>query len=177
MSIAVRTETRPEFLEPVVRQKLLDIDSRQPPHHFNTLRGLRAGSIGEDRFLLMVFGVFGVVALVLAVTGVYGIMSYMIVQRKREVGIRLALGANPMELARSIMQQALVMAGTGLAIGLVAAWRMSALVDETLYLIEGNDPAVLGTVGIILLLIAFGAATFPVRRLTKIEPTEALRPE
>jgi putative ABC transport system permease protein len=129
------------------------------------------------RFILLIVGAFGALALGLAAIGVYGVMSLIVSERTREVGVRLALGAQPAELLRMIVGQAAKLAAAGVAIRIVAAALITPLLDSQLYGIESFDPATFIIVPLALLLIAAMAALVPARKAMRIDPLAALRIE
>ncbi len=120
-------------------------------------------------------GAFGLLALVLASMGVYGVMAYSVSQRTREIGIRMALGAQGWEVLQLVLRQGMVLAAIGLVVGLVAAFGVTRLVAALLYGVNPSDPSVFGTVTVLLAAAAFAACYFPARRAVKIDPVIALR--
>ena len=140
-----------------------------------TMNTLRAEAVATRRFILLIVAAFGALALGLAAIGVYGVMSLIVSERTREVGVRLALGAQPSELLTMIVAQATKLAGIGVVIGVVAAALITPLLDSQLYGIESFDPATFTIVPIVLLAIAAMAALVPARKAMRIDPLAALR--
>jgi ABC-type antimicrobial peptide transport system permease subunit len=138
---------------------------------------LRAESVSTRRFILLIVGAFGVLALGLAAIGVYGVMSLIVSERTREVGVRLALGAQPQELLRMIVGQAAKLAGIGVAVGVAAALPLAPLLDSQLYGIESFDPTTFISVPVVLMVIATLAAVVPATKAMRVDPVTALRIE
>jgi ABC-type antimicrobial peptide transport system permease subunit len=136
---------------------------------------LRSDAVSTRRFILLIVGAFGVLALGLAAIGVYGVMSLIVSERTREVGVRLALGAEPAQLLTMIVAQATKLAGLGVLIGVVAALPLAPLLDSQLYGIQSLDPLTFLSVPAALLLIAALAALVPARKAMRIDPLAALR--
>ena len=141
------------------------------------MTSLRSDAVSTRRFILLIVGAFGALALGLAAIGVYGVMSLIVSERTREVGVRLALGAQPAELLGMIVGQAAKLAGIGVAVGLAVSLPLAPLLDSQLYGIESFDPATFIAVPVTLLLVATLAALVPARRAMRIDPLAALRIE
>jgi ABC-type antimicrobial peptide transport system permease subunit len=156
------------------RRTLADLRADVPPR-FTSIETLVSRSMAERRFMLLLVGVFAVVALVLATVGVYGVISYLVAQRERELGIRVALGARAADIARLVLRQGATLALVGTAVGAVAALAVSRVLTGLLYEISPSDP--LSFVGVVLLLCAVGVAASwpPARRASRAEPMHILR--
>jgi len=173
--IVLRTTSDPALLAETVRAEARRIDKNMPIYEMRTMSALRSQAVSTRRFVLLIVGAFGVLALGLAAIGVYGVMSLIVSERTREVGVRLALGAEPSQLLRMIVGQAAKLAGIGVAIGLIVALPLAPLLDSQLYGIQSFDPMTFVTVPIALLLIASLAAVVPARKAMRIDPLAALR--
>jgi ABC-type antimicrobial peptide transport system permease subunit len=125
----------------------------------------------------VLLSVFGGVALLLTVVGLYGVIAYSIVQRTREIGIRVALGANRRDVLRLVLGQGLKLTLTGAAIGLVGAFGVTRLIQDLLYGVSATDPIAFAVVTILLALVALAACYIPARRAMRVDPMEALRYE
>jgi ABC-type antimicrobial peptide transport system permease subunit len=136
---------------------------------------LRSEAVSTRRFILLIVGAFGILALGLAAIGVYGVMSLIVSERTREVGVRLALGAQPAELLRMIVGQAAKLAGIGVAIGAGVALIGAPLLDSQLYGVRAADPMTFVMVPLALLATAALAALVPARKAMRIDPLAALR--
>lgn len=173
--IVLRTAGDPAALAETVRAEVRRIDKNLPLYDMRTMATLRAEAVATRRFILWIVGAFGVLALGLAAIGVYGVMSLIVSERTREVGVRLALGAQPSELLGMIVGQAAKLAGIGVALGLAISLPLAPLLDSQLYGIESFDPLTFAAVPATLLLIATLAALVPARRAMRIDPLTALR--
>ena len=129
------------------------------------------------RMAAMVLGSFGALALVLASTGVYGIMAYAVSRRTREIGIRMALGAAPSQVARVVLRRSAIMLGVGVTVGLVLAFAWGEFFGQILYGISAHDPATYLFTIALMSVVALGACWAPARRAIKVDPLSALRTE
>ena len=175
--IVARTVGDPSALAETIRHEIRSIDRTIPIYEMRTMSTLRSEAVSMRRFILLIVGAFGALALGLAAIGVYGVMSLIVSERTREVGVRLALGAQPGELLRMIVGQAAKLAAAGVAIGIVAAALITPLLDSQLFGIESFDPATFIIVPVMLLAIAATAALVPARKAMRIDPLTALRIE
>ena len=175
--IVARTIGDPSVLAETIRTEVRNIDRTIPIYEMRTMSTLRSEAVSMRRFILLIVGAFGALALGLAAIGVYGVMSLIVSERTREVGVRLALGAQPSELLTMIVGQAAKLAGVGIVIGVVAAALITPLLDSQLYGIESFDPATFIIVPVVLLAIAAMAALVPARKAMRIDPLAALRIE
>ena len=138
---------------------------------------LISNSVAQPRFYVILLSVFAGLALVLAAVGVYGVMSYSVLLRTRDIGIRMALGARPIDIFKHVLTQALVLALIGLGIGLVLAVTSTRVLSSMLYGISPTDPITLAATALVLLLVALLASYLPARRATKVDPMVTLRYE
>ncbi|MDP2390645.1 MAG: ABC transporter permease, partial [Acidobacteriota bacterium] len=173
--IVLRTAGDPAALAETVRAEARLIDKDLPLYVMLTMSALRSEAVSTRRFILLIVGAFGALALGLAAIGVYGVMSLIVSERTREVGVRLALGAQPSELLGMIVGHAAKLAGIGVALGLAVSLPLAPLLDSQLYGIESFDPLTFAVVPATLLLIATLAAVVPARRAMRIDPLAALR--
>ncbi len=173
--IVLRTTGDPAAMAETVRAEARRIDKNLPLYDMRSMTTLRSEAVSTRRFVLLIVGAFGALALGLAAIGVYGVMSLIVSERTREVGVRLALGAEPSQLLRMIVMQAARLAAAGVALGLVAALPLAPLLDSQLYGVQSFDPATFVTVPIVLLIIAALAALVPARKAMRIDPLAALR--
>jgi predicted permease len=175
--IVVRTAGDPAALAETVRAEVRNIDKSIPIYDMRTMSTLRSEAVSMRRFILLIVGAFGALALALAAIGVYGVMSLIVSERTREVGVRLALGAQPRELLKMIVGQAAKLAGLGIVIGVIAAALITPLLDSQLYGVRAGDPATFLIVPVMLLAIATLAALVPARKAMRVDPVTALRIE
>jgi predicted permease len=175
--IVLRTNGDPAALVESVRAEARAFDKDLPLYDIRTMATLRSDAVSERRFVLLLAGVFGVLALGLAAIGVYGVMSLIVNERTREVGVRLALGAEPSQLLGMIIRQAATLAAIGAGIGLAAAWPLTPLLGSQLYGVGVRDPMTIVAVPLLLLVIAALAALVPARKAMRVDPLTALRIE
>jgi putative ABC transport system permease protein len=179
MNLLVRTATDPHAMVSAVRGQIAAIDSDQPVTNIQTVDELMDGSRAQPRFILLVLGIFSAVALVLAIVGIYGVLSYSVEQRRQELGIRLALGAEKSDILRLVVRHGLTLTTAGVAIGLIAAfaasWLMASLLAGVLYKISARDLPTFVMAPVAFLVIALFASYVPARRAAQVDPNEALR--
>ncbi len=177
MAITIKTTGDPMALATAAREQVLAIDPNQPIANLNSMQKLRADSIAPERLNLMLFSSFAVVALVLASVGIYGVMSYSVTQRTHEIGIRMALGAQPRNVLGMVVRQGMVLTIAGLALGLGGALLATRLMASLLFGVSATDPLTFIAIPLLLAGVALGACFVPARRATKVDPMIALRYE
>jgi putative ABC transport system permease protein len=177
MSVVVRSSTPPQSLSDAVKEQVLAIDASLPVSRIRTLDDMVSRSVSQPRFYMLLLGVFAVVALVLAAVGIFGVLSYAVSQRTREIGIRMALGAQERTVVRMVVTQAMTLAGVGIAVGAVLALAMSRSMSSMLFAVTASDPATFGAVAALLGLVSLVATYVPARRATRVDPIVALRSE
>ncbi|UCC71034.1 MAG: ABC transporter permease [Gemmatimonadota bacterium] len=177
MALVVRAEVEPASLLDAVRAEVGAVDPDLPVYEVNTMEGVLSDSIRQRRFTVQLLALFAAVAVVLAVVGIYGVMSYSLNRRVHEMGIRLALGAERVEVLRLGMRWGLKLVSVGVLIGLVASLALTRLISSLLYGISTVDPAVYLGVAAVLIAAAALAAYIPARRAARLEPLVALKYE
>ena len=177
MQIVIRTKADPAAVIGAARETIHRLDPGLPLAKISTLASLTETSMARDRFSLLLVGFFGVLALALAALGIYGVLSYSVGQRTREIGIRIALGAQRGNVFGIVMGQGARLAGLGIAIGVIGALGAGRLLSGFLYGVRPADPLTIASVTIFLAAIALAASYFPARRASTIEPMQALRTE
>jgi predicted permease len=177
MYVVARTTGDARALLPVITREVRALDADLPVADVATVADLVANSLDTRNFALRLFGVFAAVALLIGAVGIYGLTSYSVVQRTREIGIRVALGATPADVVGSILRYALTLTGIGLAVGLAATLALGRSIRALVYGVPLHDPLTLATVTCVLLGAAFFAAFIPARRAARVVPTVALRIE
>jgi ABC-type antimicrobial peptide transport system permease subunit len=160
-----------------VQQAVWSVNSNLPVASIRTMQEVYGKSLARTSFTLVMLGIAGAMALVLGVIGIYGVISYAVSQRRREIGIRLALGAQHGELKRMFVRSALALAGIGVAIGLAAAAGLMGLLRSLLFGISPLDPLTYVSVSVVLVSAAVLASYLPARRASAVDPVEALRAE
>ncbi|MFN7944004.1 MAG: ABC transporter permease [Blastocatellia bacterium] len=175
-SYVVRAQVDAATLIPALRQTAQSLNP-DALLRFQTTGQVVADSLDSRRFSLVIFGVFAIVALLLAAAGVYGVMSYTVTQRTHEIGVRMALGAQPQAVLRMVISQGMKLALIGVAAGLLASLAVTRLLENLLFGIGASDPLTLTIVALLLTLISLAACWIPARRATKVDPMTALRME
>jgi putative ABC transport system permease protein len=153
------------------------VDPEEPVARIDTMNSVKARSIAEQRFLMALMGIFAALALVLAAVGIYGVLSYQMSRRTREIGIRMALGANPRGVMSLVFQEVLLVVFAGVAIGLAAAFGLARFLASELFGVQPSDPLTFVAVAVILTCVALLACYLPARRAMRVDPMVALRHE
>jgi predicted permease len=176
-SFVLRTSQDPAALASAVRAAMREIEPTLPVFALRTMDEIFDVSVTNQRILLTILMVFAGLALLLAAIGLYGVLSYIVGQRTREVGVRMALGATARSVRELMLQQGLRLAAFGLGGGVLASLGLGKLMDALLYGVSPFDPVVYGAVIVLLVAIGLFASWLPAHRATRINPVEALRTE
>jgi predicted permease len=176
LAIVVRSQTDSETLIPALRETLHSLRSDVPPT-FATIKQVHSDSFNARRFSLTLFGVFAGVALLITVIGLYGVLAYSVTERTREMGIRMALGAQRGNVLWLVINQGLRLAMVGIVLGLGGAWGLTRLMSTMLFGVTPTDAVTLLGVVMALIAVALLACYVPARRATKVDPLVALREE
>jgi putative ABC transport system permease protein len=177
LSVAVRSDAPVETLAPAIRAAVRQTDPEQVVSQLRPAGELISGAIARQRFSMLLLLVFGGLALTLAGVGVYGVLAYMVSQRTRELGIRLALGAHAGAIRALVLRQGLGIALLGVALGLIGALVLGRLLTSLLYEVSPADPGVLVAAAATLAGVAGIACLIPAIRATRVNPLDALRSE
>jgi len=177
MTVLLKTSVPPSSLADAVRSEVYAVDSSLPVSNVNTLDAILAKSISQQRFYMLLLTIFASVALALAAIGIFGVLSYAVSQRTREIGIRMALGAQGSTVVRLVVRQALLLVGCGVAAGLAFGLLLSQTMANMLFAIAPTDPATYATVSAVLAAVSLFASYVPARRATRVDPIVALRSE
>lgn len=172
---AVRTTSNPANLAGAVRRELMAMDKEQPIDQAGSLEQTFARQFAEPDFQTELMGAFAVLALILAVVGIYGVNAYLVVERRHEIGVRMALGATPRDVLVQILGSGMRLSAIGIAIGLIGAVAIASLLKSVLVGVSATDPFTLAGVAAILALVAAIACYIPARKATRIDPAAALR--
>ena len=177
MTLVVRTSTDPAALAKPVRAAVRSIDRDQPVGRLETMDALVGASLSTSRLSTMLFGLFGFVGLVLASVGIYGVMSYGVIQRTREFGVRMALGARASDVRGMVVREGAVLTAAGIVIGLAGAVALTQLMRTLLFAVTPADPLTYVAIALLLGSVALVASYLPARRATRVDPVIALRNE
>jgi predicted permease len=177
MSLAVRTDSEPEALISSVRQAVQEIDPAQPIYNIKTMEAVVADSISDRQLNMLLLGIFAVVAVALAIIGIYSVMSYTVSQHTREIGIRMALGARPLDVLKLMLGQGMVLSLMGIGIGAASSLGLTRLMTTLLYNVTATDLLTFVIVSMLLIIVSLLACYVPARRATKVDPIVALRCE
>ena len=175
--IVVRSAAPRSTVASLVRARLREVDPDLPPGETTTLDAVLGLAVAQPRFRAALISAFAVVALLLAAVGVFGLISYSVTQRTREIGIRIALGAQPRQVLGALFREGIVLAAIGTAIGLAGALAAGRLLSSFLFDVRASDPLTLAAVAILLLAVAALATYLPARRALRVDPIAALRTE
>jgi putative ABC transport system permease protein len=173
-ALVARTAVDPLSLGTSVRNSVWSVDKDQPVSNMDSMEHIVAGAVARQRFSMLLLAIFAGVALVLAAVGIYGVMSYSVAQQTREIGIRMALGAQRGDVLRMTVKQALKLVGLGLILGLVVAFILTRVMATLLFGISATDPLTFFSISVVLLAVALLASYIPALRATKVDPMIAL---
>jgi predicted permease len=177
MSIVARTEADPLSLLPAIRARVAAIDSELPLVRPQTMEAVVTAAAGSMRLSSTLTLLFAVVAGILASLGVYGLVSYAVAQRTREIGIRVALGANPIAVARMVVGDGVRLAAYGVVAGALGTWALTSTLRTILYEVSPTDPVVLVSTSAAALVLTAVASLVPALRVLRVDPSSALRVE
>jgi putative ABC transport system permease protein len=177
MVIVARTTADPMSLSSALRGAVAAMDKNLAVSNISPMEEITAQSIGQERFTLLLLGIFSALALLLAVAGIYGVMSYAVAQRTHEIGVRLTLGAQTRDVLRLVVTQGMTLVLAGAGIGLAAALALTRFIRGLLFGVSATDPITYVGVAAMLALVALIACYVPARRASKVDPMVALRCE
>ncbi len=175
MNVVLRTTLPPSSLSQTVEAMVRDADRSVPVVRLRDMSGVFAESIRRPRLLAQLLGAFAALALLLAAIGTYGVLSYMVAERRREIGIRMALGADQRRVLAQVMQQGLVLTTVGIAVGLAGAVALNQLIASMLYGVQPTDPTTIAAVVATITLVAAVACWVPAWRASRVDPNVVLR--
>ena len=175
VNVALRTSLPATQLEPQIRREMRSIDAGVPVFNVSSMNDILDRSLASRRFSADLVGGFAGLAVLLASIGIYGLLAYLVGQRSREVGIRIALGARPGDILRMFLRKGVTLAGVGILAGLVISASTTSLMASLLYGVRPHDPAVFLLVPLFLLAVAALASYLPAHRATRVNPIAALR--
>jgi ABC-type antimicrobial peptide transport system permease subunit len=175
--LLIRTAGDPTTLGTAVTGAVHDVDRGLAVFGVEPLQITLSRSIGQRRFTMLLLGLFAAVALLLAAIGIHGLLSYGVSQRRREIGIRMALGARASDLVGLVVREGLGLAGVGLALGLAGAFGLTRFLSSQLFGVAPTDPATFAAVATLLAIVALAATIAPARRAASVDPIVTLRSE
>jgi predicted permease len=175
MNVLVRTTIDPAALAQSARAQALKVDPDQPVHSVTTMERLLAATMQEDRFAMLFVALFAAAGLLTAATGVYAVLAYTVAQRRREIAVRMAIGASSSSVARLIVMESLTLALVGCVLGALGVAAVSQLARSILFGIAPQDPITLATTAAVLFTVVLAASWLPARRAARINPVAAMR--
>ncbi|HSB10528.1 MAG TPA: ABC transporter permease [Blastocatellia bacterium] len=177
MVLVARAESAPTSLVGPLRELVQSLDKDQPVDNFRTMESVVSSSVAQPRFLTIILSVFATLALALAAVGVYGVVAFSVTQRTQEMGIRLALGAQPPDIVRLVLREGLSLALIGVATGLLGSLAITRVISGMLYQVSATDPITFTSISLLLTGVALAASFIPARRAMRVDPMVALRHE
>jgi putative ABC transport system permease protein len=177
VAVVLRTHEDPEAVMPAVRQAASDLDPGEIIYAVETMRGVLEQTLAARRLAMILLSVFAGLALALACVGIYGVISYVVSERTREIGVRMALGAQQRDVLRLVLAQGARMTLLGTALGMAAALVLTRLLRSQLFGVSADDPVTFAGVAAVLLAVALAACWVPARRAARVDPMVALRNE
>ena len=177
MSLVIKTSVPPASVASAVRREITSMDANLPIADIQTMEEVYAASISRRSFTMVLLGLAAGMALVLGAVGIYGVISYTVSQRTQEIGVRMALGAEPGVVTRMILKEGFALAGTGVVIGLAGAFGLTRVLGTLLYEVGAADPVTYGGVALLFVGVALIASYLPARRASRVPAVEALRYE
>ena len=175
MNVVARTTIDPGSLAQSARAQALKVDPDQPVHSITTMEQLLGATMQEDRFAMLLVALFAGAGLLTAATGVYALLAYTVAQRRREIAVRMAIGASASSVARLIVIESLTLASVGCVVGAIGIAAISRLAQSVLFGIAPHDPLTLATTAAVLLTVVLAASWLPARRAARINPVSAMR--
>ena len=173
----LRTRGDAAAIASAARNVIHSLDPQQPVGEVSTMEQLLSTSVARSRFSASLLTVFSIVALVMAAVGIYGVMSYSVLQRTHEIGVRMALGAQRLDVLKLVVKKGIVLGIIGVAAGVVAAFGLTRLISTLLFEVTATDTVTFVAVSVGLFLVTLLACYIPARRATRVDPLKALRYE
>jgi putative ABC transport system permease protein len=177
MSLVVRTLLPPGTILPAIKSAIWSVDRNQPVFDVKSMDEIISGNVSAQRLAFLLLGVFAFLALALAAIGIYGVTSYLVNERTHEIGVRMALGAQPLDVSRLVLGHGAKLVAIGVFAGAVAALALTRLLTNLLFGVSASDPWTFVGVGMLLIVVAVVASYVPARRATRVDPLVALRYE
>jgi putative ABC transport system permease protein len=175
VAVVVKTTTEPSVMLTAMRQQVSQLDPALPIYDISTMKEIRDNNIAPERLNLGLLAGFATIALILAMIGLYGLLAFTVTQRQREIGVRMALGAQRFDVLNLVVGQGMRLILAGVAIGLLGSFALTRVLINVLFKVKPTDPLTLLAVTLSLCVVALLACYIPARRATKIDPMVALR--
>jgi len=173
----VRTNTESGQMAGAMQEVIRSLDPQLTFSKVRTMEKVIDGSVGAQRFQMVLLSIFGALALVMAATGIYGLVAYLVASRRREIGIRIALGATRGDVAGQVVREGVLPVAAGTVVGIVASLGLATVLQSFLFGVGTSDPLILGAVVVVILAVGLGASLIPAGRAVRISPVAALREE
>jgi putative ABC transport system permease protein len=177
MTLMLRTRGDASAVAGAARNVIHTLDPQQPIGEVSTMQTLLSASVARARFSAWLLSVFSFVALAMAAVGIYGVMSYSVLQRTHEIGVRMALGAQRFDVLKLVVRKGIVLGVAGVVVGLVASFALTRLISTLLFEVTATDTVTFVAVSLGLFLVVLIACFVPARRATRVDPLKALRYE
>ena len=177
MTLVVRTDGEPAALAPAVQREIRSLDPNQPVSDVRTMEQVMSEWVSRNRFNTLLLGLFAGLATLLSAVGIFGVMNYSVALRTRELGLRLAIGAQPRQVLLLVLKQGLLLTMFGVVVGLVAAFALTRLLSGLLFGVEAIDVSTFTAISLLLITVSLLACYLPARRAMRIDPLQALRYE
>ncbi len=175
MNVVLHTSREPQLAVADARRAIRELDPDLAIAHVATLDDVMAESVAQPRFYMMLLTAFAIVAILLAAIGIYGVIAYLVGQRAREIGIRIALGASPSRVVNLVVREGAVMVAVGIVVGVVGAIALTQLMRALLFDTKATDPATYILVTLVLAVVALVASSVPALRAANVDPALAMR--
>jgi putative ABC transport system permease protein len=177
MTIVIRTDTDAAAIAPAVQREIRSLDPNQPVSDVRTMDQVMSEWVARSRFNTLLLGLFAALATLLSAVGIFGVMNYSVAQRTRELGLRLAIGAQPRQVLLLVLRQGLLLTVIGVGLGLLAAFALTRLLSGLLFGVTAVDLSTFTTISLLLIMVSLLACYLPARRAMRIDPLQALRYE
>jgi putative ABC transport system permease protein len=177
MTLVLRTDGDPTAIAPAVQREIRALDANQPVSDVRTMDQVMSEAVARSRFNTLLLGLFAGLATLLSAVGIFGVMNYSVALRTREIGLRLAVGAQPRQVLLLVLKQGLTLTVAGVGLGLLAAFALTRLLTGLLFGVEAVDATTFATISLLLVLVSLLACYLPARRAMRIDPMMALRYE
>jgi putative ABC transport system permease protein len=177
MTLVIRTDREPAALAPAVQREIRSLDPNQPISDLRTMNQVMSEWVARSRFNTLLLGLFAGLATLLSAVGIFGVMNYSVALRTRELGLRLAIGAQPRQVLLLVLRQGLLLTVIGVVLGLAAAFALTRLLSGLLFGVQAVDLSTFTTISLLLTIVSLLACYLPARRAMRIDPLRALRYE